>query len=133
MCMLLCLPLVATTVLADPILNIEVTGGLGIHATIENIGTEPLLQTDFIRCKFTPKFFDQSMPPSFAGNRVDDLNPGDSLSFTWIPPFFRFPAPGVNICTIDVVVYENGNDNTIYGEKVINCLRLGPFILLLSD
>ena len=129
--MMVCLPLLTTIVMADPILDIQIKGGLGINATITNIGTETLKQTDFIRCKFIPKYFEQSMPPSFAGNRVDDLAPGQSLTFKWIPPIFRFPAPGINICTIDLVIYENGNDNTIYGEKIIDCLRLGSFIILL--
>jgi len=75
-CMLIYLPLFATVILADPILDVQINGGLGINATITNIGTESLKQTDFIRCKFTPKYFEQSMPPSFAGNRADDLPPG---------------------------------------------------------
>ena len=125
------LPLLATVVLADPIIDVQINRGFGINATITNIGIETLKQTDFIRCKFIPKYFEQSMSPSFAGKRVDDLAPGQSLTFKWIPLTFRFPAPGINICTIDLVIYENGNDNTIYGEKIIDCLRLGSFIILL--
>ena len=126
------LPLLSTVVLADPILDVQINGGFAINAKITNIGSETLKQTDFIRCKFTSKYFEQSMPPGFAGNRVDDLAPGQSLTFRWIPYILRFPAPGINICTIDVVIYENGNDNTIYGEKIVDCLRLGPFIILLQ-
>lgn len=133
--MLLFIPLFATTVIADPKVDVQITGGFGIQVKITNIGNESLF--DIIWHEMRTKFLNHSR--SGSPGMSEPLPPGESLSYKWRPlwvPFFFniFHAiPAINYCTFTVTVYENGGDNTVYVEKSVDALYLFGFVIILYE
>ncbi len=134
-CILMLIPVLATTAAADPIADIEINGGLGIKVTITNIGDEPF--REIIWHTMVTKFLNHSR--SGSPGMDEPLPPGESLSYRWKPlwiPFFlsiSHAIPAINYCTFTVTVYENGGDNTVFGEKSVDALYLFGFVIILSE
>jgi hypothetical protein len=137
LCILLSCPLIATTSLAVEKADVQITGGLGIHVNITNTGDEPISGFPYLIVQ--TKHFLREVPLSMSPGMKEPLLPGESLTWREIPlarPFCRvIPRQGIPyICllTVDAKIYENGGDNTIYGEKTVDALYLCGFVILLS-
>lgn len=142
-CMLLLAPAVAMNAAADPTFDIKISGGLGVNVNITNTGDETE-NGHIVWCEYTDFRYVHEAdggPPGIGGSGIHDLAPGESEYYHWwtLPPRVHilpsspldFKTP-ISFCTITVTVYENGGNNTIYGQESVNVLRLGLFIFLLE-
>jgi hypothetical protein len=114
--------LVSTVVAAEPQAEFEITGGLGLTATMTNTGYEPLYGQPWLETHVN--FLNKSaiMSPGMK----EPLQPGESMTWRWnrpwvplslltrigLPPFFKG--------TVTTWIVENGGDHTIYGEKSVD-------------
>jgi hypothetical protein len=138
LCILLSCPLFAVTGMAEKKADVQIAGGLGVKVNITNIGNEPLSGFPYLiwQIKYFPKSITLGMSPGMK----EPLQPGKSLTWRDIPfarPFCRvLPRQGIPyfcLLTLDAKIYENGGDNTIYGEKIVDALYLCGFVILLSE
>jgi hypothetical protein len=137
-CILLSCPLFATTSMAVQKADVQITGGLGIKVNITNTGDEPISGFPYLiwQTKFFPKTIILGMSPGMK----EPLQPDDSLTWRDIPfarPFCRIldrqGIPYFCLLTLDAKIYENGGDNTIYGEKIVDAVYLCGFVFLLTE
>jgi hypothetical protein len=142
-CMLLLAPAVVMTTAAEPTFDVKISGGIGVNVNITNTGEETE-NGQIVWCEYTDyKFVHEAEggPPGIGGSGIHNLAPGKSETYHWLalsewvhvfpksPLQFKTP---ISFCTITVKVYENGGNNTIYGQESVDVLRILPFIILLE-
>lgn len=134
--MLMMFVVLSAIVSANENADVEIAGGLGMKVKITNVGNESILGLicAILETKFIHKM--TSMSPGMN----QPLLPGESLAWRWVPRGYLFVGPFadlnkipfINLCQITVMIYENGGNNTIYGEKTVNAMYLCGFIILLK-
>lgn len=135
--LLLMVPIFSFTTVADPKLDIKITGGVGIHVNITNVGNESLF--DVILCEIHTKILKRYT--SIEKGLTEPLPPGKSLTFRWFMPWIPFLhlywhqliVPVICLCNYTVKIYENGGDNTVYAVKNVNALTMFGFVIILTD
>ena len=132
-CMLLLAPILATSVSADPKVDIKISGGHGLRVNVTNVGEEPLF--DIIAVDMNPILIRRGF--GMSPGMVEPLQPGESLTWKWripwVPMFSMLKIiPAVTLCKFTVKVYENGGDNTVWGEKTVTALYVCGFVKILS-
>jgi len=137
LCMLMCIPLFAIGATADPKAKFDITGGVGIHITMTNNGSEPLY--DIIWCTIESTYLHRW---TFMGPGMSTpLASNASMSWRWIPGFKPIifyihqstGIPAICDCTITAKIYDNGGNNTIWGQKSVHArILFGVFVKILS-
>ena len=126
-CMLMIVPVLTCTVTADPdpVVDIKISGGLGVTVEVTNIGEESFESSMWV--EMIPKFLPDNGPPGLGARSVD-LEPGETDAFRLLPIYPRFPF-SIYFCTISVRPYASGDD---FEEVSVDALRISIFVILLE-
>lgn len=134
--MLMIIPIFSLHATAEKNAEFKISSGYGVHVEMTNTGDEPLF--DIIWCSIDGQYFKDRYRTSPGMN--ESLQPGESkpwrMGTPWIPfiaSFFKMTLPAISHCTVNVKIYENGGNNTVYGEKSVNALYFFGFVIILSE
>jgi hypothetical protein len=135
-CILMTIPIFSITVASEMKAEFKIGSGYGVQVEMTNTGNEPLF--DIIWCSIDGQYFKHRycMSPGMS----EPLQPGESLSWRmrtpWIPTkaFYQsMGLPAISHCTVNAKIYDNGGNNTIYGEKSVGALYFFGFVKILSE
>ncbi len=132
-CMLMIIPVLATTVTADPELEaeIEINDGFGVNYKITNIGDEPIDQSS-TWVKVRSKLFNRGHLSMRGAN--EPILPGESYSEIYIFKLLRFIRQPIMFGTVTVTLFEVMPGTwPIIEEKSVDALYIFGFVIILSE
>jgi hypothetical protein len=139
-CMLMVIPIFSLNAAAEKSAEFKISSGYGVRVEMTNTGDEPL--KGIIPCSIDAKYFNFTDRYRMDPGMSEPLQPGESKSWRMRTPWIPFKAfqpplemflPAICRCTVNVKIYENGGNNTVYGEKSVDALYLFGFVIILSE